>query len=63
MYTRLAHRAYDVPFAALLLVGEALLTTAIVTKVAYTEIDWTGRWPLSLFEMQCRPKESDPKSS
>mmetsp|Transcript_25067 Transcript_25067/g.59559 ORF Transcript_25067/g.59559 Transcript_25067/m.59559 type:complete len:456 (-) Transcript_25067:1299-2666(-) len=42
MYTRLAHRAYDVPFAALLLVGEALLTTAIVTKVAYTEIDWTA---------------------
>ena len=55
MYTRLAQRAYDVPFAALLLVGEALLTTAIVKKVAYTEIDWTGRRKVS--------PQTDPCSS
>jgi alpha-1,3-mannosyltransferase len=39
---KLAHHAYDIPYLALLLVAEAILTTLIVLRVPYTEIDWVA---------------------
>ncbi|KAL3767565.1 hypothetical protein ACHAWU_000228 [Discostella pseudostelligera] len=39
---KLSHPAYDIPYLALLLVAEAILTTLIVLRVPYTEIDWVA---------------------
>ncbi len=40
LYKSLAGRSWDMPFVALLLVFETLLSVAIVNFVSYTEIDW-----------------------
>mmetsp|Transcript_7820 Transcript_7820/g.17651 ORF Transcript_7820/g.17651 Transcript_7820/m.17651 type:complete len:469 (-) Transcript_7820:21-1427(-) len=42
MYHKLAHPAYDIPFLILLVVAEAILTTLVVHRVPYTEIDWVA---------------------
>ncbi|KAL7533030.1 hypothetical protein ACHAXR_006297 [Thalassiosira sp. AJA248-18] len=39
---RLAQPAYDIPFIVFLFVAEAILTTLIVLRVPYTEIDWVA---------------------
>ena len=41
-YHKLAQPAYDAPYIVLLLVAEAVLTTLIVLRVPYTEIDWVA---------------------
>jgi len=40
MYRKLAQPWYDIPYLILLLVCELILTTLIVKRVPYTEIDW-----------------------
>ena len=40
LYHKLAQPSYDIPFIILLLVAEAILTSLIVIRVPYTEIDW-----------------------
>ena len=40
LYHKLAQPSYDISFIILLLVAEAILTSLIVVRVPYTEIDW-----------------------
>ncbi|KAL9188536.1 hypothetical protein ACHAXT_006914 [Thalassiosira profunda] len=42
LYRALAHPAYDAPYLFLLVAAEAALTTMIVLRVPYTEIDWVA---------------------
>jgi alpha-1,3-mannosyltransferase len=39
---KLARPAYDIPYLVLLLIAEVTLTTLIVIRVPYTEIDWVA---------------------
>ena len=40
MYRKLAQPRYDIPYLILLVVCEAILTTLVVKRIPYTEIDW-----------------------
>ena len=42
IYHKLAQPAYDAPYIVLLVVAEAILTTLVVQRVPYTEIDWVA---------------------